>query len=152
MNSTRGEDRRSLHSLHRCTRSAICAICRRPLSGTGPLLLRLLCLPSLPPYHLSLPLSPPLPPRRPYTGPGHTASALTDFSEGAMAGGAYNRLWDSFLPPKCLAAHSSDPGACLLPSLSYGFVDAPLFIIEAQVPVHPDSLVPMICRCICSCM
>jgi hypothetical protein len=60
-----------------------------------------------------------------------------------MAGGAYNRLWDSFLPPKCLAAHSSDPGACLLPSLSYGFVDAPLFIIEAQVPVHPDSLVPM---------
>ena len=56
-----------------------------------------------------------------------------------MAAGAYNALWQSFVPPACLAAHAADPGACLLPCLSYGFVQAPLFIIEAQ----GDSVVLM---------
>ena len=69
----------------------------------------------------------------PYTGAGNTGpSELADFSAAAMAHGTYNVLWDSFVPPACLADHSTDPGACLLPSLSYGYVQAPLFIMEAQ--------------------
>lgn len=75
----------------------------------------------------------------PYTGPGHTDSSLADFRAVAMAGGAYNKLWDSFVPAGCLAAHPSDPGACLLPCFSYNFVKTPLFIMEAQ----SDSVVLM---------
>ena len=45
----------------------------------------------------------------------YTFSALADFQRAAMAGGAYNRLWNSVLPPGCLAAHAGDPGACELP-------------------------------------
>ena len=75
----------------------------------------------------------------PYKGPGHTSSTLADFTEEAVAGGAYNKLWQSFLPPKCLAAHTEDPGACLMPCISYTYIDTPLFIMEAQ----SDSVVLM---------
>eukprot|EP00040_Diaphanoeca_grandis_P031204 m.186308 g.186308 ORF g.186308 m.186308 type:complete len:405 (+) comp32260_c3_seq4:660-1874(+) len=73
----------------------------------------------------------------PYQGPGHTASSLADFRIEAMAGGAYNRLWNSYVSPKCVAAHLQDPGACLLPAFSYVYLETPLFIIEAQ----SDSIV-----------
>ena len=76
----------------------------------------------------------------PYGGKGNTGpSALADFSAGAMASGAYNALWQSYVPPACLADHAADPGACLLPGLSYGYITTPLFIIEAQ----GDSVVLM---------
>jgi len=75
----------------------------------------------------------------PYTGPGHTSSSLADFRASAMAGGAYNKLWSSVLPPGCLATHKEDPGACQLPCFSYPYVKAPLFIMEAQ----SDSVVLM---------
>eukprot|EP00040_Diaphanoeca_grandis_P012941 m.65457 g.65457 ORF g.65457 m.65457 type:complete len:403 (+) comp23558_c1_seq1:139-1347(+) len=73
----------------------------------------------------------------PYQGPGHTSSLLMDFSMAAMAGGAYNRLWDSYLPSACLVAHLRDQGSCLLPAYSYKYVTTPMFIIEAQA----DSVV-----------
>lgn len=41
------------------------------------------------------------------------------------------------MPEKCLAAHSEDPGACLLPCFSYHYINTPLFIMEAQA----DSVV-----------
>ena len=75
----------------------------------------------------------------PYRGPGHTSSSLADFSYSAMSGGAYNKLWGSMVPTKCAAAKASEPGACLLPGFSYPYIDAPLFIIEAQ----SDSVVLM---------
>ena len=75
----------------------------------------------------------------PYTGPGHTSSSLADFRAEAMAGGAYNKLWDAVTPGDCLAKHASDPGACLLPCFSYTSVKAPLYIVEAQ----SDSVVLM---------
>tara|TARA_B110000208_G_C11731777_1_gene416698 strand:- start:513 stop:1376 length:864 start_codon:yes stop_codon:yes gene_type:complete len=69
----------------------------------------------------------------PYEGPGHTSSSLADFTFNAMAGGAYNELWDSVVPAKCAAnAPGGNPGSCLLPCFSYSFIDTPLFIIEAQ--------------------
>ena len=80
----------------------------------------------------------------PYTGPGHTSSSLADFRIEAMASGAYNKLWSSVLPLGCLAAHTADPGACLLPCYSYPYVRTPLFIMEAQsdsvVLMHHDWL------------
>lgn len=75
----------------------------------------------------------------PYRGTGHTGSDLADFTAGAMASGTYNNLWDSMVPQACLSEHKADPGACLLPSFSYRYVKAPLFIIEAQ----SDSVVLM---------
>jgi hypothetical protein len=69
----------------------------------------------------------------PYTGPGHTSSSLADFRAVAMAGGAYNKLWNAVTPGDCLTKHATDPGACLLPCFSYTSVKAPLYIIEAQV-------------------
>jgi hypothetical protein len=49
-----------------------------------------------------------------------------------MASGAYNALWQSMVPTRCLDAHKTDPGACLLPQLSYSYVASPLFIVVAQ--------------------
>eukprot|EP01052_Picozoa_sp_SAG31_P013334 SAG31_NODE_800_length_12014_cov_11.050608_3_plen_370_part_00 len=68
----------------------------------------------------------------PYQGPGHTASSLADFRASAMAGGAYNVLWNATAPLDCLSHHTADPGACLLPCYSYTAVKAPLYIVEAQ--------------------
>lgn len=75
----------------------------------------------------------------PYTGPGHTSSSLADFRAAAMESGAYVDLWGAKLPSKCVAAHPSDRGACQLPCFSYSYIEAPLFIVEAQ----SDSVVLM---------
>ena len=55
------------------------------------------------------------------------------------------RRRDSLLPGSgCEAAHSNDPGACLLPCFSYQFIKTPLYIVEAQsdsvVLMHHDWL------------
>jgi hypothetical protein len=76
----------------------------------------------------------------PNQGPDPTSSSLADSREVAVAKGAYNKLWDSFISSKCSVAHSADPGARLLPCFSYRYVKSSLFIIEAQA----DSKVVML--------
>ena len=46
----------------------------------------------------------------PYTGPGHTSSSLANFRADAMAGGAYNTLWNATAPLGCLAEHRRPGG------------------------------------------
>ena len=38
----------------------------------------------------------------------------------------------AYFPQRCLDAHKTEPGACLLPQLSYPYIASPLFIIVAQ--------------------
>ena len=64
----------------------------------------------------------------PYTGPGHTSSALVDFRETAWP--SHVALWQSFVDADCAAA--IEPWRCVLANNTYPFITSPHFIIEAQ--------------------
>lgn len=67
---------------------------------------------------------------RPYQGPDHTSSLLTDFSAAGIEE-AYS-VWQSFVDADCKLGRAEDPWACLLSNYSLPYIQADAFVIEAQ--------------------
>jgi len=63
----------------------------------------------------------------PYTGPNHTSSELSDFSEGAWP--HHVALWQSYANEACVAAQGA--ARCMLSNASFPFVASATFATEA---------------------